>query len=323
VGKGSGFAKGAEIVTDERRHPDAAPFRELFHEQWKHLVRHLMETPEERAREHRQKEVVTDAIESVVSGTDARIRALGGYKKTLRDEVGALLRHLDDLANEIPPAVPFRQERFAQDPVLSRLFANVREMRRWLGASEELRAFFADPRTSGVQEAFFPLFLTKIERSVFGAALQEDRVIHDVSQTTVSFANYKVVAPAETEEQARSALKRILFGSVVEFVRLEINNRKTKAGLKTGDPQSRLDQLHAALATPRELIEIHKSMLHINQLGVLLPETEDASDKEDEVMLNEVEIGTRPSRVVLLASYPRDEMLSPEELAAEYPFYSL
>ena len=310
-------------MTDDRRHPDAASFRGLFHEQWRHLVRHLMETPEERAREHRQEEVVIDAIESVVSGTDARIRALGGYKKTLREEVGALLKHLDDLANEIPPAVPFRQERFARDPVLSRLFANAREMRRWLGASEELQAFFSDPRTAGAQEAFFPLFLNKIERSVFGAALQEDRVIHDVPQTTVSFSNYKVTAPAETEEQARSALKRILFGSVVEFVRLEINRRQTKVGLKPGDPQSRLDQLHAALATPRELIEIHKSMLHINKLGVLLPDQEDADNKEDAVSLNEVEIGTRPTRVVLLASYPRDEMLSPEELAVEYPLYSL
>lgn len=310
-------------MTDDRRNPDADSFRGLFHEQWKHLIRHLMESPEERAREHRQETIVNDAVESVVSGTDARIRALSGYKKSLRDGVGALLKHLDDLANELPPAVPFRQERFARDPILSRLFANAHEMRHWLGASEELRTFFADPHAAGAQEAFFPLFLTKIERSVFGVALQENHVIHDVAQTTVSFTNYKVIAPATTEEQARSALKRILFFSVVEFVRTEIKSGKQQDSFRSNDPQSHLDQLHAALATPKKLIQMHSSMLHISKLGVLLPKKEDAGEGEDVVTLSEVGIGMRPTRVVLLASYPRGEMLSPGELAAEYPFYSL
>lgn len=310
-------------MTDDRRHSDDASLQESFRRWWQLLVRHFKESPEERAREQRQEAIITEAVERVVSGTDARIRALGGYEKSLRDGVGALLKLLDDIVNALPPAVSFQPERFAYDPILSRLFTDVHEMRRSLGASEELRAFFSDPYNTSVQEAYFPLFLTKVERSVYGVALQEDHVIHDVPQTTVSFAGYKVAPPAATEEQARSVLKQILFDSVVEFVRSEVNHHMEKTGLNAGDPQSHLDQLHAALAAPKNLIRMHSSTLHISKLGVLLPETAGADNTKDVVMLNELEIGVYPLREVLLASYPRVEMLSPEELAAEYPFYSL
>jgi hypothetical protein len=316
-------------VTAERRHPEGSSFREFFHEQWEQLVRLIEESPEERAKEYREEAVVTDAIENVVRGTDARIRALGGYKKSLREGVGALLQYVDELASALPNAVPFRQERFANDPMLSRLFVDAREMRRRLGGSDELRAFFADPHSAGVQEAYFPLFLNKVERSVYGVALQDDRIVHDVPQTTVSFTGHKVTAPAASEEEARGALKRILFASVVQFVRSEVNCNKEEFVPASSDPRTCLDRLHAALATPRRLIWMHSSMLRITKLGILLSETESGGNlentgrAEDMVALNEVAIGTCPTRVVLLASYPRDEMLAPAELAAEYPLYSL
>ncbi len=304
----------------DRRIPEASSLRSLFQDLWDNL-RALFEAPEEDLAQQR----VSSAIEEMVEQTDARIRALGSYKKSLRDDVHSLLEQVEDLVERMPPALSVSQEAYASNPVVSSLFVDNREMQQLFSRSRELRNFFSTPDTMGLSEAYLLLFLDRQEKTTLGMGLKDDQLIRDLKQTTVSFAHHRLVAPCGTEEESRSALKKVLFDGVVESVRKELNCFGSAENgraldilqqMKSRDPRACLERLHAALGRPAELVRMQQDRIHISRLGVLL--TPDSEESGVDLALHEVEIGEQPSRVVWIVKYPRDEILPAKELHGEF-----
>ncbi len=305
----------------DRRIPEASSLRSLFQDLWDNL-RALFEAPEE---DLAQQQRVSSAIEEMVEQTDARIRALGSYKKSLRDDVHSLLEQVEDLVERMPPALSVSQEAYASNPVVSSLFVDNREMQQLFSRSRELRNFFSTPDTMGLSEAYLLLFLDRQEKTTLGMGLKDDQLIRDLKQTTVSFAHHRLVAPCGTEEESRSALKKVLFDGVVESVRKELNCFGSAENgraldilqqMKSRDPRACLERLHAALGRPAELVRMQQERIHISRLGVLL--TPDSEESGVDLALHEVGIGERPSQVVWIVKYPRDEILPAKELHEEF-----
>ncbi len=305
----------------DRRIPEASSLRSLFPDLWDNL-RALFEAPEE---DLAQQQRVSSAIEEMVEQTDARIRALGSYKKSLRDDVHSLLEQVEDLVERMPPALSVSQEAYASNPVVSSLFVDNREMQQLFSRSRELRNFFSTPDTMGLSEAYLLLFLDRQEKTTLGMGLKDDQLIRDLKQTTVSFAHHRLVAPCGTEEESRSALKKVLFDGVVESVRKELNCFGSAENgraldilqqMKSRDPRACLERLHAALGRPAELVRMQQDRIHISRLGVLL--TPDSEESGVDLALHEVGIGEQPSQVVWIVKYPRDEILPAKELHEEF-----
>jgi hypothetical protein len=308
-------------MTIERRVPEASSLRSLFQDLWDFLS----DLFEEREGDKQFQERVSSAIEEVVEQTDARIRALGSYKKSLRDDVHALLEHVEELVGGMPSALTISQEAYANNPVVSSLFVDNREMQQLFSRSKELRGFFSTPDTMGLSEAFLLLFLDRQQKTTLGMGLKDDQLIRDMKQTTVSFSHHHLVAPCGTEEASRSALKKVLFDSVVQTIRKELNcfgsgeNGRAPDVLqqmKNRDPQACLERLHAALNPPTELVRIQQDRINVSRLGILLPPDSDESGVD--LSLHEVEIGEQPSQVVWIVKYPRDEILSASDLNEEF-----
>ncbi len=308
------------MTMDDRRIPEASSLRSLFQDLWDGL-RALFEASEEDLEQER----VSTAIEEVVEQTDARIRALGSYKKSLRSDVHTLLEHVEDLVERMPPALTVSQEAYASNPVVSSLFVDNHEMQRLFSHSRELRGFFSTPETMGLSEAYLLLFLDRQEKTTLGMGLKDDHLIRDLKQTTVSFAHHHLVAPCSTEEESRSALKKVLFDGVVQSIRRELNCfGVTENGrepdvlqqMKNKDPQACLDRLHGALKQPTELVRMQQDRINISRLGVLL--TPDSEESGVDLSLHEIEIGEQPSQVVWIVKYPRDEILPAKDLHEEF-----
>jgi hypothetical protein len=301
-------------MTADRRIPEASPLRDLFQEQWSRLQDLLERREAQRLAERQQEQALSSAVDDVVNQTDARIRAIGNYKRRLRENVHALVEHISDLTERLPPALPISRQHFLDNPMLNSMFVDPGEMQLTFSRSRELQEFFAAHDLQRVQQAYLLLFLGKREKTVLGMEQQGSGIVRDVKQTTINFFGHQVAAPSLTEAEVRSSLKSILFESVVSSIRAELQcTSPEEAGRARGkqDPESCLEKLCSAISNPKELINLSEDVLRISRLGILLPES--AEGKGNEVRLQELEIGEGQQRVVLIASYPKNELLPPEE----------
>jgi hypothetical protein len=308
----------------DRRTPEASPLRDLFQEQWSRLQDLLERREAERIAEREREQAISSAVDDVVDQTDARIRAIGNYKRRLRENVHALVEHISELTERLPPALPVSRQNFLDNPMLNSMFVDPREMQLTFSRSHELQEFFAAHDLQRVEEAYLLLFLGKREKTVLGMEQQGGEIVRDVKQTTINFFGHQVAAPSLTEAEVRSSLKSILFESVVNSIRAELLCESTKdsgrgAALEKKDPESCLDTLCTAISNPKKLINLSENALRISRLGILLPE--DAEGKVNKVLLQELEIGEGQQRVVVIAKYPKSELLPPEKPAHKFPVY--
>jgi hypothetical protein len=294
-------------MSKDRRIAEASSFRELFREQWSALSSLLGERDPGLGAE--REKVVSAAIDDVVTKTDARIRAIGSYKKSLRQSVHALLEHVEGLVASLPPAQQINQKSFATAQNLNRFFVNPGEMQEIFSRSHELQQFFADRMVGDVEEAYCLLFMYKQEKSVLGMGVENNLLLRDLQRTSVNFSGHRVTASSRDESELRSSLKRLLFERMAAYIRTELSG---EVGLAKQHPQLSLDRLCKAISKPRNLVSIQRNTLQVDKLGILLPE--EMADPDNRIQLDEIKIAELPREIILLARYPKGEMLTLDDL---------
>jgi len=158
---------------------------------------------EAKAREQTQAAALTGYIDRMVQDCDPAIRQIAGYRQRLNGPVASALGYMERLIAAIPGPIRLSHGLWGQDPLIHALFVSPDEMRIFLRQSAELKAFF---RKSGVETAVGLLTATKIERTVFGTALDGEILRRDVPQIGVEFHDHRVVAPVATEPESRREL---------------------------------------------------------------------------------------------------------------------
>ncbi|MCP3669673.1 MAG: hypothetical protein GY814_04440 [Gammaproteobacteria bacterium] len=108
----------------ERRIAEALSVREFFHEQWLQLITLLGIEVDSTTPGVTDREDLGVAVDVVVQGTDARMRAVGSYKRRLRAGTHGLLEHIDDLVNQMPAALRLSRKSFVYDPQVSAFAAS-------------------------------------------------------------------------------------------------------------------------------------------------------------------------------------------------------
>ncbi len=318
-------------MTTNRRNLFASSLRNLFDEQWSHIQLQLEAWETRRDQEQEREAQISAAIENVVEGTDPRMRIVARHKEKLRVCVRKLLDHIEVLVNDLPGAVDVNQHAFTIDTQVNALFVNKEEMRKHFSHSRDMQAFFLSDEAGSCPQAYALLFLIRKEKTVLGMSRQEEMLLRDVRQVTVSFTGHRIIAACASEGEARNALEKILFDSVVEYVRIHMAHLSGTTRLNKGemlspehsgnlkDPEVYLNELVRVLDEPTRLLKLHETMLRISRLGIKLDEG--TMENVNELQLQEIKVGERPTRIVLLVRYPRSEMMTTDELRREFDTY--
>ena len=157
---------------------------------------------------------VLAAIESVVEGTEPKIRYVSTYKKLLEESVITSLLYIDELVNNIPGSIDINRKNFALDPQVHAYFSSPKEIKEIFSISDEMKSFFNNTEH---EQAHAFLCMNVDEKTVLGMELNNDILTRDVMQTAVNFSEHKVMSPAATEDEIRDGLKKCIFDGLITY----------------------------------------------------------------------------------------------------------
>ena len=285
----------------ERRTKEAIELRGFFHEQWQHLSELL--GVDEKAG------LVDEAIDEVVDGTDARVRAVYHYKKSLRTGVRKLLNHVDGIIEQLAGTIKLSRKTFVYDSQVSSLLGSMDEVNRLCEESDEVKEYIKSSYTTE-QDCFFALlFMNYHEKEIFGDELKGDFIHRDVRQISVFFTGHRLLAPAVSEIEVKTVLKHILLEDVVEYLKLllsrELQHEKEQIDIHSfnnsmetlKNPARYLDELVTILELPIDLISLEDNTIRMNKMGI---KVSDVDNSCDEIHLQKFEIGDNQNNLIAL-----------------------
>lgn len=190
-------------------------------------------------------DLIERAIERAVDGTDRRLRALTGYKKSLRPAVIHAIDHVVGLVDSLAPPLELDRRNYGTNAELNAYFASVDHMNEILSRDAEMRQWQKSPASTVAERVFALLIMELRERNVLGVALEGNELRHDVAQVTVSFNKHRLVDPTTVEDDNRRLLKRRAFDHLLTLALGGI----AEAHGERSDLQRERDLLRSKLAT--------------------------------------------------------------------------
>ena len=306
------------MKTVNHRKPEASALRQLFQEQWKYFL-DLIDQRDNRKQHYQQNsEKVSAAIESVVAGTDVRMRGIGSYKKRLRESVSTVLNYVENMVDGLSTAIDVNRKTFSDNPLVNAFFVNQNDLQNIFSRCKELHSFFQTTDHDQLDEVYALLFVNKTDKTVFGNELKEDMLVSDVMQVLINFSEHQILFPSATEQHVRKSLESLLFDNIVDYIKVHMTRlhhqqmqdspqNKLTMDRSLKNPEIYLQSLIDYLNKPIEFLQQQDIMLKISKVGILV--SDEYSGNANELYLNTVKIGDQPQRIIVLVRYPKNEML--------------
>ncbi|MFW2371755.1 MAG: hypothetical protein ACN4GM_01440 [Gammaproteobacteria bacterium] len=299
-----------------KRNTEASALREFFQEQIEHLQKLLDSRQQEKLAQKQQKAELSQAVESLVEGTDSRLRLISSYQKMLRSSTGELLNHIQDLVSAMPPPQAINYASLVSNPQVSKLFANYAAVQRLFAQSPDIKEFFNSEQYKDCDEVYALLFMNMREKNILGADIENDIIVRDVQQTHVNFYGHQLISARENEQQIRLEMKHTLFESVIKYLKIQITHQRhqlpdeekikhaNNPQLNINNPEVYIKMLCEQLGKPTILIGLQDNQIRLSNMCIKLPLESEVSS--DVLQLYELEVGDH-TRLVNLVSYPRSE----------------
>jgi hypothetical protein len=310
-------------MSSERRREETRGLRQLFQDQWQHFITILEKSGVEPSASQLDTQIdsgeVLASIETMVDGTDRRMRALGDYKKRLRETVAWVLDYIDKAVTCLPEAILIDKNSFSSNPEVNAVFVNYDDIKSIFSHSIELQKFFKLPEHSSCEEVYAVLFSNKHEKNILGKTINNDMLVSDVKQVSVNFSSHDIVVPSKDEETLRSKLKTYAFNEIITYVSAHMaklrheqcdgkTNLTAEESIKSVcNPQVYIEKLISMLSIPNTMLVCEKTPLRLNKMGIVADEN--STETLNEFIAHEFRIGSQPARVVVLVRYPRCEMI--------------
>ena len=145
-------------------------------------------------------------------------KALGvtpGFAARLTEPVRHARAFCAQIVDALPPPVTVNRQGFASDPLVHALFASADDIGTMLATSGQVRAYLAEPPLQQ-EDGFIALMAARrVDKRVFGVALQGEVVVADVPQTLLQFSNQTLILPAEDIASARNTFLKAAFDSLL------------------------------------------------------------------------------------------------------------
>ena len=305
----------------DKRRGENSLFRHFFKDQLIHLGQ-LVESFQHHQLEKKQSKAhIDNMIETIVDGTDMRIRGIASYQKQLRKSARALCQHISSLVDSMPPAIEVNRTTLVTNPFLNTIFKNPESMQQLFANNKEVQTLFNSPEQQEPDEIFALLFVTRQEKNILGGEVLNDQVIKDVEQTHVSFYEHRILEPSTTEDEVRMAMKRTLLGSVIIHLKKHIvqqrHNQSEEEKLNSNrspdkninNPEVYIKMLADQLSIPTELLKLHDQVIRLNKMGIKLPL--EACGTSELLHMQALEVGEQCCQVVCIVRFPRSELIAP------------
>jgi len=172
--------------------------------------------------------LIERATEHVVDGTDARLRAVTGYRKKLRPAVERAVEYVIELADGLPPPVEFSRRQYGIDPRLRAFFASPERLQEVVGSSPAIRDYTSRGRRPATDMIYAGLGTEREERKVLGMDFAGETLRRDVEQVVVNFCNHRFVAVTDDETATRWELKKRAFDNLIASALQRIIAARTK-----------------------------------------------------------------------------------------------
>lgn len=184
-----------------------------------------------------------EAVDRVIEGIDTKLRLVPNYRKKLLHEVAASLEYIDGLIDQIPGPLNVSRKTFISDPEVRAYFSTPDTLQNIFSCGNEIKNYFDQQGSCSTDECCALLCAEKQERKISGSILEGNIIKRDVIQTAVSFTDYKVLSPAESNIEVRSGIKKCIFNGLVTYALQHIANFK----IERSDLVHRRRILHAQL----------------------------------------------------------------------------
>jgi hypothetical protein len=279
------------------------------------LQRLLQERRNQKLREQREFKKICGAVETIVEGTDVRLRGVCNYSNQLREGACNLLQHIEALVDSLPHPMVIDDEALATDPMVRALFCDTQTLQRLFFNNRHLEAFFNSAAHADCMEVFALLFLRYREKTILGSEIRGEIIMREVRQKTCDFYAHRLVAPGPSEASARIGMIINLFENVVRHVKnlmLEKKKQLIKGQHRhsillpeqnINNPEVYIKILVEQLNNPERLITLQDNHIRLNGMGIKLPLN--ADDPSNLLCLNEIQVGDRHPNVVRLIRYPK------------------
>jgi len=196
------------------------------------------------------------AIEHVVDAINPKLRAISGYRKKLRPAVERSLAYSAGLVEQLPAVVEVNGKAWSTDPTVRAFFSGVGDLQRVYSRSEEVQDYFDGHADR--ENCYALLSMLCKERSVLGMEMHGDVMRRDVRQTSVSFADHRVVKPSTSQDALRKELEQRAFEALVTYA-LECITERVSSRNSLQEQRQLLDMqlrlAHAKRASLTPLLE--------------------------------------------------------------------
>lgn len=175
--------------------------------------------------------LVEAVIERALDGTDPRLRALGGYRKRLREPALATIDHVMRLVDELPAPLAATAENYRNDAGLRSMFASPERMFEVIARDRNLEEALRSGTPDG-KPLTAMLMMRVSEKHTLGIDLEDDVLKRDVQQTIVSFDGHRLIDPCTDEAETRCLLKRRAYDHILaQVLEAMARRRSTRTGL--------------------------------------------------------------------------------------------
>ena len=162
------------------------------------------------------RELIDELIEAVVEAVEPRVRLREGYRAKLAEGARITVAHLRELGRFPLAPIVLCRAAWAVDPYVRAFFGNAADVTDCISRSHDVRRFFE--QHPDCSEAYALLGMKCVERQVLAPRMEGGVMRQDVAQTTVSFSEHRLLAPAADEALTRLDVGRRIVQRLAQLV---------------------------------------------------------------------------------------------------------
>jgi len=185
----------------------------------------LSDSPQPTGRDSKLIELAT---ERVIDGTDPRLRAVSGYRKTLGPAVECAVDHVIGLVDSLPHPIELSRQQFSRDERVRALFVSPDHLSDTLLQSRSLQDYLDHRSGLDPDNIYALLGVENKEKSVLGMEMEGDILRRDVSQVAISFSNHRLICPVDSEQESVLELKKRALDFLIQLALKNIANRRSE-----------------------------------------------------------------------------------------------
>lgn len=302
-------------MTVNRRSYEASSLRAFFDHQINHLEAlfngFLTHVGESNELSNEDKILV----ENFVDASNNKIRVIDGYANTLREYVRGIYAHVHQVADQMPMPIELSEKSLNDNPLVNALFVNGGDIDRLCKKQPDAARYLRDHNIFQAPIVYATLDACKHEKSTLGVGMLGNILVRDVPQQVVNFSAHRLHAFSASPEELTKEFKKYLFDNVVGLIKQEMASRASAEShsqdaksyefrLKSlANPNVYLNAIVEYIRFPANLLNIEKTHLRLNKLGIKLADTE--TEYANEFDVHEVIWSDQSRNVILQVFYAR------------------